>query len=76
LADDVERILADIDADHGDLAVECLGHGMLLCLRCSCQFGSLAGLEHGRTIPFADIGKEPRLICLNADREQFTYHYS
>jgi hypothetical protein len=21
-----------------------------------CQFGSLAGLEHGRTIPFSDIG--------------------
>jgi hypothetical protein len=30
LADDVERILADIDADHGDFAVELLGHGVLL----------------------------------------------
>src|SRR5439155_18942991 len=34
LADDVDRILADIDADHGDFAVEFLGHGVLLCLRC------------------------------------------
>src|SRR5215510_13860371 len=55
LADDVERVLADIDADHVDLAIEYLGHGILLCLRCPCQFGSLAGLEHGRTIPFSDI---------------------
>jgi hypothetical protein len=55
LADDVERILADIDADRGDLAVECLGHAILLYLRCPYQFGALAGLEHGRTIPFSDI---------------------
>jgi hypothetical protein len=34
LANDVERILADIGADHCNLAVECLGHGMLPCLRC------------------------------------------
>jgi hypothetical protein len=34
LANDVERILADIDADHGDFAVEFLGHRVLLCLRC------------------------------------------
>ena len=25
------------------------------CLRCPAQFGSEAGLEHGRTIPFSDI---------------------
>jgi hypothetical protein len=55
LTDDVERVLADIDTDHVDLAVEYLGHGMLLCLRCPCQSGSLAGLEHGRTIPFSVI---------------------
>jgi hypothetical protein len=34
LADDVERVLTDIDADHGDFAVEFLRHGVLLCLRC------------------------------------------
>src|SRR5262245_3242614 len=53
---DVERVLADIDADHGDLAVEYLGHGMLLL-----SFGALpslalrqgwstAGPSHSRTL--------------------------
>jgi len=31
---EVERVLADIDADDGDFTVEFLGHGVLLCLRC------------------------------------------
>jgi hypothetical protein len=30
MADDVERVLADIDADHGDGDVRVLGHGVLL----------------------------------------------
>src|SRR5262245_28608826 len=30
MAHDVERVLADIDADHGDCAVEFLRHGVLL----------------------------------------------
>src|SRR6516164_6248671 len=34
LADQMERVLADIDADDGDFATEFLGHGVLLCLRC------------------------------------------
>src|SRR5262249_48937567 len=34
LANEVERVLADIDADHGDFAIEFLRHGVLLCLRC------------------------------------------
>jgi hypothetical protein len=33
LADEVERVLTDIDADHGDFAIELLGHGVLLCPR-------------------------------------------
>jgi hypothetical protein len=45
LADDVERILADIDTDHGDCAVEFLGHGVLLCLRC--PLASLARWQGG-----------------------------
>jgi hypothetical protein len=40
VTDDVERVLADIDADRGDCGIECLKHGVLLVL------------EHGRTIPF------------------------
>ena len=64
LADHVERILADIDADHGDFAVEFLGHGVLLCLRCPLaslarwQGWSTAGpshseMRHGRLKIFA-----------------------
>jgi ABC-type uncharacterized transport system substrate-binding protein len=36
---------------------------MLLCLRCPCQFGSLAGPEHGRTIPFSDMSGRELLQC-------------
>src|SRR4029450_10407576 len=35
--DDVERVLADIDTDHGDHTVELLSHGALLSLNASCQ---------------------------------------
>ena len=45
LADKVERVLADIDADYGDFAIELLGHGVLLCLGCPGQLALLAGLE-------------------------------
>ena len=34
LPDQMERVLADIDADDGDFAIEFLGHGVLLCPRC------------------------------------------
>src|SRR5438093_5855780 len=52
---DVERVLADIDADHGDRCVEFLRHGVLLVLSAPCQLLILAGPEHGRTIPLTDI---------------------
>jgi hypothetical protein len=55
--DDVERVLTDIDANHGNCAVEVLGHGVLLCLRSPLPDSALAGQEHGRTIPLADIGR-------------------
>ncbi|WP_108914762.1 hypothetical protein [Bradyrhizobium genosp. SA-4] len=51
---DVERVLADIDADHGDRCVEFPRHGVLLVLSAPCQLLVLAGPEHGRTIPLAD----------------------
>src|SRR5215470_5238807 len=54
LANDVERVLADIDADYGDCGAEFLRHGLLLVLRAPCQFLMPAGLEHGRTIPLTD----------------------
>src|SRR5262249_42452757 len=50
----VERVLADIDADHGDCAGRFLGHGVLL-FGAPNQLRQLAGLEHGRTIPLVDL---------------------
>src|ERR1700741_1196712 len=52
---DVERVFADIDADHGDRCVEFLRHGVLLVLSAPRQLLVLAGPEHGRTMPLADI---------------------
>jgi hypothetical protein len=52
---DVERVLANIDADHGDCAVVgLLRHGVLLVFAAP---GHLYhwGREHGRTIPLADV---------------------
>src|ERR1700682_6698830 len=53
---EVERVLADIDADHGDCCVEFLRHGVLLVLGAPCQLLLLGGPEHGRTIPLANLG--------------------
>ena len=53
---DVERVLADIDANHSDCSVECLKHGVLLVFVAPSQLLTLAkGQEHGRTIPLCDI---------------------
>src|SRR5260221_3412852 len=49
VAHDVERVLADIDADHGDPGIGCLRHGVLLVFGAPCQLRLLAGQEHGRT---------------------------
>ena len=45
----------NINADHGNCAVVDLGHGVLLCLWSPLPDSSLAGQEHGRTIPLADM---------------------
>jgi len=50
----VERVLADIDTNHGNCSVLCLGHGVLLVLTPLASL-SLAEREHGRTIPLGDI---------------------
>jgi hypothetical protein len=60
LAHDVERVLADINADHGDRSIGCLRHGVLLVFGAPCQLRLLAGQEHGRTIPLADMGRASR----------------
>src|SRR5437868_10949043 len=54
---DLERVLADIDADHGDRCVEHLRHGVLLVLSAPCQLLVLARPEHGRTIPLTALLK-------------------
>jgi hypothetical protein len=66
VAYDVERALADIDADDGDRGIGCLRHGVLLVFGAPCQLRLLAGQEHGRTIPLADIGQVP--TCLREKR--------
>src|SRR5882672_10948950 len=56
VAHDVERVLADIDADYVDRGIGYLRHGVLLVFGAPCQRRLLARQEHGRTIPLADIG--------------------
>ena len=53
-ANNVERVLTNIDADYGYRGFECLRHSVLLVFGAPCQLRSLAGQEHGRTIPLAD----------------------
>ena len=43
MAHDVERVLADIDADHDDRGIACLRHGVLLVFGAPGQLQSLAG---------------------------------
>src|SRR5262249_2238470 len=52
---DMERVLPDIDAHYGDRRADLLGHGVLLGFGAPFQLRLLAGQEHGRTIPLADI---------------------
>ena len=53
--DDVERVLTDIDADYGNRNLCCRSQGVLLVLAPLASL-SLAGQEHGRTIPLGDMG--------------------
>src|SRR5215831_9479178 len=55
-----ERVLADIDADHGDCAIGLLRHGVLLVFAAPSHILLLAGLEHGLTIPLPDVVKADR----------------
>src|SRR5450631_3295843 len=55
VAHDVERVLTDINADYGDCGIELLRHGVLLVFGAHGQLKTLAGQEHGRTIPLAAL---------------------
>jgi hypothetical protein len=69
VAHDVERVLTDIDADYGDCGIEFLRHGVLLVFGAPGQLKTLAGQEHGRTIPLADISlrQQSRIAVLALD---------
>ena len=56
-ANEVERVLADVDADcrNGFKAGGLAWHGMLLVLAAPCQLRRWAGQEHGGSIPLTDI---------------------
>src|SRR6478736_9101466 len=41
--DDVEPVLADVDTDYGDRAVESVGHGVLLVFGAPCQIRGWQG---------------------------------
>src|SRR5437899_2556716 len=67
VAHDVERVLADIDADHGDRGIGCLRHGVLLCLWRPLP-ASLAGGAGGWTIPLADNRANVRVASYHQPR--------
>src|ERR1700745_1165188 len=62
-ADDVERVLADIDTDYSNCVVEIVRHSVLLVFGAPCQLRSLTGQEHGRTIPLAVIRAGKSRLC-------------
>ena len=75
VAYDVERVLADIDADHGDRGIGCLRHGALLVFGAPCQLSLLAGREHGRTIPLAEVeraSQQSEAMKIDAAGEMFS----
>jgi hypothetical protein len=56
VANDVERVLADIDADHAIAVLSIWDMTCSLSLAPLCQLRLLGGRSNGRTITLADIG--------------------
>jgi len=54
-ADDVERILANIDAHRGNGRIGLFGHGCASLIASPSQHHAQEGQGHGRTIPLADL---------------------
>src|SRR5258708_15406132 len=59
-ANNVERVLTDIDADYGNRSLCCRRHGMLLVLAPLASL-SLAGQRAGPAIPIAGLADRPPL---------------
>src|SRR5580704_2596749 len=60
---DVERVLPNIDTNYGDrILCCCSGHCVLLVWAPLASL-SLAGQEHGRTIPLAELERHNLLRC-------------
>src|SRR5258708_33512513 len=55
VAHDVERVLADIDTNHGNCSVLCLGHGVLLVLTPLPSFDCWRGGGTGGPSPYGDL---------------------
>jgi hypothetical protein len=73
LTDNVEGVFTDIDTNNGSSSIDLLGHDVLLVFGAPCQLPSLAGREHGRTIPLADIYSFPKpahLLILDASARE------
>jgi hypothetical protein len=69
-ADEVEGVLADVDADccNGFTATGIAWHGMLLILVAPNQLCGWVGQEHGGSIPLTDLGPTDRLQNARAIR--------
>src|ERR1700704_3473434 len=60
----------EFDADHGDRGIGCLRHGVLLVFGAPCQLRLLAGQEHGRTIPLAEVlPRDPTVLGFTISRD-------
>ena len=58
-ANNVEQVLAAIDASYGNCGTSCLRHmACSLSLAPLASMNLLAGQEHGRTIPLAEVWEE------------------
>src|SRR5512136_577953 len=72
---DVERVLTDINADYGNRTLCCRSHGMLLVLAPLASL-SLAGQDHGRTIPLPVIAKPTSLPSFLHPTSSIEHPYS
>ena len=52
---ELERVLGDLEADHGERGTECMGHCVQLGFGRPSQNSMPVGQEHGRAIPLTDL---------------------